>query len=267
MANDKKTKKEDINALCQDLILGQIESFRSDFQAIQDHEPNKDIPYNKESYCHAFYRMIGLPVVSVDEKKFYNPGYLGTDTSIEELEHRDEIDKSQHFILLANENKRELTCQNNEWLFKTEETKLEYMLDMMVSPIQIKPLDENLNDPFQIDNNQTYTDQNRTGAKSKTITKILRPFKCSSPLVKYVTPSSRSLAAPFIMDKVAIINGKPLSRTYLEFIARMRFSTDISRIDGAYNETAISIFGNIEELDALQKLMIMLLKYLMNIHM
>ena len=70
----------DINQLYTNFTLS-IDAIRSHFNALVPNSQELNTPQYQESRCHAFYRMIGFPVVA-DAGNFYSPGYdpnLNTD--------------------------------------------------------------------------------------------------------------------------------------------------------------------------------------------
>src|ERR1700733_3501396 len=51
-----------------------VDAIRSHFNALVPSSQELNTPQYQESRCHAFYRMVGFPVVA-DDGDFYSPGY------------------------------------------------------------------------------------------------------------------------------------------------------------------------------------------------
>jgi len=86
---DNQNFSLNIDKLYSDWIvkIDKIRSFNSSIQILTNEKKSKKVEYScvgklsatelkiQESRCHAFYRMIGLPVVSRNGASFYNPGF------------------------------------------------------------------------------------------------------------------------------------------------------------------------------------------------
>ena len=57
-------------------IYERIDKYRIKTVLSDDAENDQYNPVINESYCHAFYRILGLPVVSPNLNDFYNTGYF-----------------------------------------------------------------------------------------------------------------------------------------------------------------------------------------------
>lgn len=83
--DDQDLLRVDINRLFSSFIVP-IDTIRSHFNALVPNSQELNTPQYQESRLHAYYRMIGFPVVSAATSKnnsFYSPGYdpnLNTDT-------------------------------------------------------------------------------------------------------------------------------------------------------------------------------------------
>ena len=81
--DDQDVLDADIDKLYQNFIVP-IDSIRSHFNALVNNAQEQNSPQYQESRCHAFYRMIGFPVVDPNggPTGFYSPGFdpnLNTD--------------------------------------------------------------------------------------------------------------------------------------------------------------------------------------------
>lgn len=231
MAIDSKSTNTNFNSeniniseLGDNLIGKQIASLRARFD-LGPTTDDSEQPNIIESYCHSFYRTIGFPVVKAGGSDFYNPGYYGTEDLPSEKTRRTSIDNNQDKKLEYIETLREVSCFSNNFNYTNKDTKLQYRLDVLQFPIKINILDDKLG-PFDLDNGQFYKNTNRV--KFVDINKILRPFKCVPKICNNVQPLTNKICAPFISDLNANVRGEPLQRSYLEFVARTRFSQDIT---------------------------------------
>ncbi len=232
MAIDSKSTNTNFNAdninvsdIGDNLIGKQIAGLRARFDLGAAESVAYEQPNIIESHCHTFYRIIGFPVVKKGGSDFYNPGYYGTEDLPSEKTRRTSIDDNQDKDLEYVETLREASCFTNNFNYTNKDTKLQYRLDLLQYPIKINILDDKLG-PFDLDNGQFYKNTNR--AKFVDVSKILRPFKCVPKICNNVQPLTSKICAPFISDLSANVRGESLQRSYLEFVARTRFSQDIT---------------------------------------
>ncbi len=221
------TNKAKIDPLkiSKQLILREVNSLRSNYQFHEKPDP-KDVnplPPRKESYCHAFYRILGLPVISADRSKFYNPGFFGNDAGSDESSRRESIDKNQDPVLKVIEGLREVTNYENTLNFDSEETKLQYRFEMLQFPIKINIMDENKT-AFDPDQQTDFVEGRSTFKPAR---KYLRPFKTVPDLTNNVFPVTNMISAPFVNESNSMVRKTQLNKPYLEFVARIRFSKDI----------------------------------------
>jgi len=197
-----------------------------------------------ESYCHAFYRMLGLPVISKN-MKFYNPGSYGKAmTHTENQLFHSNINKNQDVGLAALEDLRESSCNYNLFLFSSEGTLArEYKISMLKYPKPICMLGD-IDSPFKPDNEQQLKITER-GSDSLYVKHFLRPFKCNAK----IAPASKSrtaakLAAPFYESKMDESVEK-LEKQYIETVCKLRFTEPSSDIKGQI-ETMIAGMQTVE---------------------
>jgi len=175
----------------------------------------------QESYCHAFYRMLGLPVIS-STLQFYNPGYYGKDMTAFGTS-RDLINKKQHDALVPIERLRESFCYTSTLAFTNKGTASQQLkLDLLKYPRPIDVLSEQ-DDPFTLDNKGLLPVPGRSDKTARTAI-VLRPFKCNAlvtPLEKSKAPPK--IAAPFYNSR---LDGEieKLYAPYLETVCRARFN-------------------------------------------
>ncbi len=177
-----------------------------------------------ESFCHGFYRILGLPVISKNKLDFYNPGFFGSEDTQEEADRRNKIDQEQDETLLQMERKREQVSYDNIKNFDKPTVKIEYRVEMLKNPIDVSMMDTALSDPLTQDRKQI-KDNFPGRNKFKQVCKILRPFKCVPFISNNIEPSSKKVCAPFVLDD-NILNTS-LSRSYIELVCRIRFASDI----------------------------------------
>lgn len=220
----------DVDSMGDNLIMNEIQSVRSNLNLVDSNDSTSANKTNaetqarlQESHCHAFYRILGLPVIHKNKTKFYNPGWIGSEDSQDQKSARDEIDNNQDESLGLIERQREANASNNALFFNNSENKLKYRIDMLKAPISVLLADTNL-DAFSPDASQIKTNyKNRSYFTN--VGKILRPFKCNSFLCNNVEPVKNKMYAPFVIEQKVL--GASLTRTYLEFVAQSRFSSDV----------------------------------------
>jgi len=222
------TDKQQLDYLkiSKNLILRDVDGLRSNFQfnENQDNSEPNPMPPMKESYCHAFFRILGLPVISSDKTRFYNPGFYGSEIGQIEIERRNAIDRSQDQSLFTLESAREFINYGNSLNFESESTKYQYRFDMLKDPMSVDLIDEEKG-PFDYD--QQIDDVSDRGT-FKPVQKILRPFKCVPSLTNKVIPATNMICAPFVNDANSKLRDAVLTKPYLEFVARIRLSKDIT---------------------------------------
>jgi hypothetical protein len=230
-AFNSNSDKELINAnsLSEEIILNKINNLRSNLQLTDGEQLAKDknntpIPI-KESFCHAFYRMLGLPVIDFSLMKFYNPGFYGSEQNIN-VDDIKSIDNNQDPNLSNTEDHREITCYENILAFEKPDPKFQYRLDMLKQRMNIDILDENI-DAFFLNGNDPQNIVLTKRALYRLVRKYLRPFKCCSKLTNNVYPITNSVCAPFISENNSVINSTSLPKPYLEFVIRTRFFKDL----------------------------------------
>lgn len=228
----------DIEQLGSSLILERIPKQRSRMDMIENSDYlnsiNQNLPKVQESFCHTFYRILGLPVINKDRSDFYNPGFLGNEDSTEQTERRENINKAQDSNLLKQEYLREINCDTNYKNFNNANDNLTYKLDTISYPIKINILNKN-SQPFDVDPQEDFIENREKFQKTK---KILRPFKCNAGICGTVTPIQLSLCAPFIAEQNAVVLNNKLSRTYLEYVCMIRFGLDVTNnsVDNKYKQ-------------------------------
>ncbi len=207
-------------------IYGRIELYRVKAVGLADENAGTDLdtfnPMTNESFCHTFYRMLGLPVVNNKIGDFYNPGYYAPDLA-DHKSLRNMVNKTQDLGLNQLERARESISSTNisKFLSKTDEA-LEYKLEMLKNPRSVIVMQETT-DPFKPDP-QKETIKERQ--KFSTVQHILRPFRCTP----FLSPSEgfavakKNLAAPFYVTTVDS-NIESYSKCYLETVCKIRFST------------------------------------------
>lgn len=242
------TDKQQLNYLniSKNLILRNINNIRSNFQFNENQdktEPNV-LPPMKESYCHAFFRILGLPVISADKTKFYNPGFYGNEIGQIEIERRNSIDRFQDQTLFSLETAREFINYGNSLNFESESTKYQYRFELLKQPMSVNLLDENKG-PFDYDQ-QIDNVSNRDTYKP--VQKILRPFKCVPNLINKVIPATNMICAPFVSQPNSKLRNSILTRPYIEFVSRIRLSKDITS-NTAENKLSEALSQKIEGLN------------------
>jgi len=194
-----------------------------------------------ESYCHAFYRILGLPITS-NQNTFYSPGYYSPDfPDYENL--RKNIGKNQNRELVNLESIRESVCFKNVSVFlsKTEDSH-NYKINMLRYPRSVVVLKES-NDPFKIDK-QIENIKDRDD-KHKIVQHIIRPFRCSPNIgaVEKILVPTKNLAAPFFYSNN---ENEKYNSTYLETVCKTRFLTIAKIQQNEFVKPLIDLLKTIE---------------------
>lgn len=231
-------------------VIQDIDSFRSRFNGTTtnlsrtislkeldavfvNNEMNSISP--QESRCHAFYRMMGFPVVSGDGVRLYSPGF---DPDL----NRDK-DKIQKNLDIANSTleklKNILTERENYTKTSTNifQNKDNNATALAISSIYVRPFDKQFKEgigPLDIDS-QTVNVPDRKNVQSDfsdavsfdTRSKhILKPFIVDPRIELTVTPATNRICAPFLLDKskTQLSKSTYLKRPYIERVMRVRFN-------------------------------------------
>lgn len=206
----------------------------------------------QESRCHAFYRLIGLPVIAPDET-LYSPGFFKADNgSIDALNNKKGIGKKipngvKNLHLL-----RENSSSIYEGIFATQSIDSSVLALSSVNIRLFSSSLPNTDDPFDT-SNPKYTvagedptntaisssellnmvDENGTqiSASSKGLqyakfrSHIIKPLMVHAPIELAVLPASRRICVPFVANNAdtLISNDVHARRPYIEFVCRSRF--------------------------------------------
>ena len=228
-AFNANSDKELINPseLSDELIVNKINGIRSNNQLSESDlisikiYGNTTIPI-KESFCHAFYRMLGLPVINKYLTNFYNPGFYGNEQGVNAVE-RDNINSNQDDDLKRFENWREMVCNQNTLSFDKVDPKFQYRLDMLQQRMSL--------DNFTPGTSAFKGDWQEHPLTKRVLytpaRKMLRPFKCCAQLCNNVYPITNSVCAPFVSENNSVVNSTTLIKPYLEFVIRTRLTKDI----------------------------------------
>lgn len=217
-------------------------------------EPNREA---QESRAHAFYRMIGLPVMDADYN-FYNPGFNPL-RSTRARERQTAIADSP----LTNVDKlhaaRETAARNSLNIFRTSPLKSSILSLAMkkVKNFQVidtaKAFDENDPQKFTVKERRTFLEkfyQTSDGKELPTFFEqgvhILRPFLVSPVIERTVQSRNRQICEPFLPDRNATrLEGNTfLERPGIEFILRLRLRQN--KVNETLEETIFILDSKLE---------------------
>lgn len=223
-------------------------------------ETNPNAPM--ESKVHAFYRMLGFPVVT-SSNKFYNPGFDPISVNADSVKHREEIDKEYYnnkiYNFIYDREKRLINLYN---LFKKTDLSIENtvfclctkyfssfnVLEQTMEPLsaypQVKKVQDRIDyfDKFVFYNDSELYDQITSFAnKYSEIPHQLHPFIVDPRICKNVAPDTNLICVPFLPNKsfTALKKNTFLKRPGLELIIRMRLE------DSSFNSSFIKNISNI----------------------
>lgn len=250
-STDEQNFDVDIDKVYQNFII-EIDKIRS-YVSVQSNpislQDTNNIGSNvnvdkdpQESRCHAFYRLIGLPVVSTDGETLYCPGHdlpNNSNTSLNDAKTliAQKISKDVFKLMDAREN----TPRDFLSIFSLQNVDAS---TLAMSSVEIRPFSSSLSngsdDPFDVKSkNQSHvaklasrlskTVQDSSGNKATKVSSerlhILKPFIVDPRIDLSVTPNRVRLAVPFLKDKTEtkLTDGIYLKRPYIEKICRERF--------------------------------------------
>ena len=203
-----------------DGIFAKVDKYRIKTVNPTDDTTELDNSNMHESHCHAFFRMLGLPVIS-SAGKFYNPGYYGKQMSVDRDKIKN-INNNQHSNLLRIEKNREsIAFENGETFLAGNDASIQYKINMLQYPRKLNVMKENIG-PFAVDE-QIEIVKNRTS--NGQVTHILRPFKCNPSIAavnKMLIPQ-KNFAAPFY-ENTTTDEIYTYEKTYLETVCRIRLA-------------------------------------------
>lgn len=226
-------------------------------------ETNANIPI--ESKVHAFYRMLGLPVVT-SSGKFYNPGFDPVSVNADSIKHKEEVNKEFYKNKIYNFiYEREKRLNNLSNLFKQKDSSIENtifclcsryfssfnVLESEMNPLssynQVKTVQDRVNyfDKFVFYNDSDVYDQIISFArKYSEIPHQLHPFITDPRICKNVAPDLNLICVPFLSSKqnTALKKNTFLKRPGLEFIIRMRLED--SQFDSSFVKNISNIVKN-----------------------
>jgi hypothetical protein len=248
----------DINQSIEDLYkiyISPIDAIRSKSLPNLSDPKSKDIETDPniplESKVHAFYRMLGFPVVS-PSGKYYNPGYNPYGGSFLTAKHRQEVDDEYYSKskIYNNIYEREKRLNNLLSIFKNPDSNIENTsfclsikyfnsincLEETMEPLesykQSKKNQDRINyfEKFFIFNDEeTYDILTQLAQKYSEIPHQLHPFITDPRICKNVAPDTNLICIPFLPNKsaTAIKKNTFLNRPGLEMIIRMRLEDDL----------------------------------------
>lgn len=195
-----------------------------------------------ESRAHAFYRMLGFPVVG-SASSFYSPGFdpAGAKNETKKQKIINSYNSNLKDILPLVQIREQKSIEKKDLFFKQDiESSIYTLLLKYHLPFNIMDSGKG---PFQNDL-QTFTVSDRQleitflsnfndsikdkindyGNKYKTGQKILKPFIVDPRIENTVTPDTNKVCVPFLKDKksTAIYSNTFLQRPGLELIIRQR---------------------------------------------
>lgn len=195
-----------------------------------------DVTNAQESRAHAFYRMLGLPVIAANRTDFYNPGF---NPSKDRREATDQANVASNIdpVVTGLQARREQDAKNRYNVF--QRLGVEASVHALVLPIikKFQVLDKNLEfdsmdeQSFNIPVRKLYIQSNFTRSDGEDLTifkdsgtHILRPFMVNPSIENTVMPADRIICAPFLRTKedTRLEENTFLLRPGIEQILRLR---------------------------------------------
>jgi len=213
-----------------------------------DIETDPNIPL--ESKVHAFYRMLGFPVVT-PSGKYYNPGFNPFGGNFLKLKNRQEVDEEFYnkSKIYNNIYEREKRLNNLLLVFKNSDSNIENTvyclsikyfnsincLEETMEPLesykQSKKNQDRINyfEKFVFYNSEElYDTLSQLAEKYSEIPHQLHPFVTDPRICKNIAPDTNLICVPFLPNKstTAIKKNTFLNRPGIEMIIRMRLEND-----------------------------------------
>jgi hypothetical protein len=245
---------QDIDLDIQTLIskyINPIEQIRSKnapnvsagITAKQEDQPTAGISKNKEpqeSRAHAFYRSLGLPIISEDGN-YYNPGFNPKRTAkekkdqiaisskvsavVKEMQARRETDARTRLNIFKNAGldaaifSAALSVPHGQKPFRVMDPELEDVLDKDLQTISLPYRNEWLDAAYKLSDGTSPSD-----TFNSNISHMLRPFTTDPAISTHLSPRVCEICVPFPEKKedTAIERNTHLKRCGLEFILRLR---------------------------------------------
>ncbi len=198
----------------------------------------------QESLCHAFYRLIGLPVIGEDGS-MYSPGFdrqnNGSDTELKNKKGvAGKIPKKLHTLMLS----RELNSVQSNQVFSLQSIESGILaLSSLNKRNFVEPLSKSDN-PFDttdpsyslvgqselvkelaeyVDGNGlTIDDDSQALILSKARRHIIKPFIVNPSIDLTVNPSTNAVCAPFVIDTL-LFEDNHAKFPFIELVCRDRF--------------------------------------------
>jgi hypothetical protein len=208
----------------------------------------------QESRCHAFYRLLGLPVVASDGS-YYNPGYTAAGNQSSKQKHEAVASKVSQ-VVREMQNLREREARNNRNIFKTASVKSSVYGVALGLPKSSEKKRFSLidtNKKWYEKDEQKFTNKERQKfiqreyetASGDPITEFfnerrhfIRPMTVDSAIERTVQPSESLICRPFLKEKKHARLDEPdiyLPRPGIEFVLRLRLNqhSDIDNLTQA----------------------------------
>ena len=226
-------------------------------------KPSDVLGFKVENRAHAFYRLIGLPVISKDKTKFYTPGfqpivnreYIGNQLDVISNLSQDAMDMSKE---------RQQSYEDRLYISSNQNIdSVVYCVFLPYFSNKIQVLDKAKKDIFDKDNQSYEIDKELVDAilsdisekpENKTISinkHILKPFVVDPLIENTVTPPTNIVSAPFldkyIKNYVSISGSQTASYVppRLETIIRYRLS-DVNQVQLEENQQFLNNFSGVD---------------------
>lgn len=201
----------------------------------------------QESRTHAFYRMLGLPVIS-SLAGFYNPGFNPI-KSTGSVNNRIQISSNVDQNIIVSHTTRETSAKTRKNIFKTEANAAVYSVGMLIpKKFQVISTDKTFTDideqKFVIPLRKSMITSIYSNVNGSEITNtfdtgvhILRPFCVDPTIADTVQPAEKMVCEPFLSreNDTKLEGSKKLLRPGLELILRLRLAQQPTDEDAIAN--------------------------------
>lgn len=246
--DDQNILQVDFDALYTTFIQP-IDATRSHFNALVPSSKELNTPQYQESRVHAFYRMMGFPVVA-SNGNFYSPGYdpnLNTDQATQQ-QHASVLSAitSDTTFLSQQVAPREQIFRTYQTLFNMGGTTAKAVdlgsyyirsfanqfgstAPLVYDPAQIQTISDRLTNiiPFYSLLLNATVFGNLTNANLLASNHLLKPFVVDPRIDNGIRPISNRICAPFLYDKsqTKIFSTQTIPRPFIERVISIRYNS------------------------------------------
>lgn len=270
--NDQETFSLDFDQL-ESSFLTPIDNIRSHFNALTPNPQDLNTPQYQESRCHAFYRMIGFPIVAPGGSSFCSPGFdpnINLNPSAASA-YQSTVNAFSNNITLTNQSKQReqvpifyskifaaggLNSQGDalgSMFVRSFANQFSSTGPLETDPAQQQDVPERMDTVFKFYGPQGFSLENTISFQSLLSQHYLKPFIVDPRIDTAVKPIKNKICAPFLKDKSQTKifkssdgSSDSLQRPYIERVISVRFNNQnlAGQQSAQYIQTLLSDIRN-----------------------